>query len=53
MRDVVRNICRDEEGATIVEYALLLVIIATVGIAALTVIGTKVSSVFSAVAVSI
>lgn len=50
MRDFAKNICRDDEGASIVEYALLLVLIMVVGVAVVSSLGTAVSSVFSAVA---
>ena len=42
-----------EEGATMIEYALLVVLIAIIAIAALRFLGERVSSQFSAVAVSI
>ncbi len=41
------NVLRSEKGQTLVEYALILVLIALVVIAALTVTGQKVSSTFS------
>jgi pilus assembly protein Flp/PilA len=41
---------RKEEGATMVEYALMLALIAAVCIAAVSVLGTKASSVFSSIA---
>jgi pilus assembly protein Flp/PilA len=44
---------RDEEGATLAEYGLLLALIAVVCLAAITVLGTKISSMFSAVSTSI
>jgi pilus assembly protein Flp/PilA len=37
---------RDEEGQTVVEYALLLVLISIVAIAILTLVGTSVTDVF-------
>jgi pilus assembly protein Flp/PilA len=40
---------RREEGQALVEYALLLALIAIVSIAVLTVLGTKVSHIFSKV----
>ena len=42
-----------EEGATMIEYALLVVLIAIIAIAALRFLGQKVSTQFSAVATSI
>jgi len=40
---------RREEGQALVEYALLLALIAVVSIAVLTVLGTKVSHIFSTI----
>jgi pilus assembly protein Flp/PilA len=37
-------VTREEEGATLAEYGLLLALIAVVCIAAITVLGTKISS---------
>jgi pilus assembly protein Flp/PilA len=42
-----------EEGATLAEYGLLLALIAVVCIAAITLLGTKISSMFVSVAGSI
>jgi pilus assembly protein Flp/PilA len=50
---VAKYITRKEEGATLAEYGLLLALIAVVCIAAITVLGTKISSMFSTVAGSI
>jgi pilus assembly protein Flp/PilA len=41
---------REEEGASLAEYGLLLALIAVVCIAAINVLGTKISSMFSNVA---
>ena len=41
------NFFKDEEGATMVEYALMLALIAIVCIGAVTAIGTKASSTFT------
>ena len=41
---------RDETGASLVEYALLLVLISVVAIAAMTLVGTDVNNTFSNVA---
>ena len=46
-------ITREEEAATLAEYGLLLALIAVVCLAAITVLGTKISSMFSTVASSI
>jgi pilus assembly protein Flp/PilA len=42
-----------EEGATLAEYGLLLALIAVVCIAAITLLGTKISTMFNSVAGSI
>jgi pilus assembly protein Flp/PilA len=44
---------RDEEGASLAEYGLLLALIAVVCIAAIAVVGTNISKMFSAVAGSL
>jgi pilus assembly protein Flp/PilA len=44
---------RKEEGATLAEYSLLLALIALVCIAAITVLGTKISSALATMAGSI
>ena len=44
---------RREEGQALVEYALLLALIAVVSIAVLTVLGTKVSHIFSKISSSL
>jgi pilus assembly protein Flp/PilA len=44
---------RREEGQALVEYALLLALIAVVSIAVLTVLGTKVSHIFSKISTSL
>jgi pilus assembly protein Flp/PilA len=44
---------RDEEGATLAEYGLLLALIAVVCLAAITVLGTTISSMFSSVSTTI
>ena len=41
------NFFRDEEGATMVEYALMLALIAIVCIVAVTAIGTNANTVFT------
>jgi pilus assembly protein Flp/PilA len=52
-RFFARFVSRKEEGATLAEYGLLLALIAVVCIAAITVLGTKISSMFTSVAGSI
>jgi len=44
---------RKEEGATLAEYGLLLALIAVVCIGAITLLGSKISSMFNALATSI
>ncbi len=43
----IRNFFKDESGATMVEYALMLSLIAIVCIAAVTAIGTNAQGVFN------
>jgi pilus assembly protein Flp/PilA len=52
MRKLVNRFLRDEAAASLAEYSLLLVLVAIVCIAAVTVLGTNVSSVFSTFAAS-
>jgi pilus assembly protein Flp/PilA len=40
---------RDEEGATMVEYGLLVALIALVALGAVTTVGTKLSALFTSV----
>jgi pilus assembly protein Flp/PilA len=47
MRNLLSRLWREEEGQDLVEYALLLVLIALVAIAAITTVGKAVSNVFS------
>ena len=46
MMELVKNLFVDEEGQGLVEYALILVLIAIVVIAALTFLGNKVNDTF-------
>jgi pilus assembly protein Flp/PilA len=48
-----KSMIRDEEGATMVEYGLMLALIAIVCIVAVTAIGTNLSKLFSNTAVSL
>jgi pilus assembly protein Flp/PilA len=52
-RLVTQFIRRKEEGATLAEYGLLLALIAVVCIAAITLLGTTISSMFSSIAGSV
>jgi pilus assembly protein Flp/PilA len=45
-----KRLVRDEEGATMVEYGLMVALIAIVCIAAVTSIGTQLKTVFSDIA---
>lgn len=44
------SLMRDEEGATMVEYGLLVALIAMVALAAITILGQNLSSLFNTVA---
>ena len=48
-----KNFVKGEEGATMVEYGLMLALIAVVCIVAVGLVGTKTSTMFSSVAASI
>ena len=50
---VATQFARDEEGASLAEYGLLLALIAVVCIGAIALVGTKVSTMFSTVGSSI
>jgi pilus assembly protein Flp/PilA len=43
------NFCKDEEGATMVEYGLMLALIAVVCIVAITAIGTNLNVMFGTI----
>jgi pilus assembly protein Flp/PilA len=47
---VVRSFWRDEEGQDLLEYALLVALIALVSVAAVTLAGKKVDEIFTAIA---
>ena len=47
------SLLRDEEGATMVEYGLLVALIAMVALAAVTLLGSNLSSLFNTVAGSV
>lgn len=49
----INELKKREEGQALVEYALLLALIAIVSIAVLTVLGTKVSHIFSKISNSL
>lgn len=46
----LKVLIREEEGATMVEYGLLVALIAMVALAGITLLGTNVSSLFTTVA---
>jgi pilus assembly protein Flp/PilA len=50
---VAQRFARDEEGASLAEYGLLLGLIAVVCIAGMTLLGTSINSMFSSLASSI
>jgi pilus assembly protein Flp/PilA len=52
-RFIVKAVAREEEGASLAEYGLLLALIAVVCIAAITILGTQISSMFNALSGSI
>lgn len=47
MLNMFKSLIRDEEGATMVEYGLMLGLIAAVCIAAVTTLGTTVNGIFT------
>lgn len=50
---LIISMLRDEEGATMVEYGLLCMLIALVAFIAVQVLGTNLSSLYSTIATSI
>jgi len=50
---VAKYITRKEEGATLAEYGLLLALIAVICIAAIALLGTQISSMFSSTSTSV
>ena len=53
MLNLVKTLARDEEGAAMVEYAILLGLIAIVSIGIITTLGQTVSKVFNTVNTSV
>jgi pilus assembly protein Flp/PilA len=53
LTQTLKNFVRDEEGASLVEYILLVALIAVVCIAAVTLLGTSAKQKFSTTATSI
>lgn len=50
---LIISMLRDEEGATMVEYGLLAMLIALVAFVAVQVLGTNLSSLYSTIAASV
>jgi pilus assembly protein Flp/PilA len=48
-----KYITREEEGATLAEYGLLLALIAVACLAAITLLGTRINAMFTAISASI
>ena len=53
MRELIAHVRRDEEGAALVEYGLLIGLIAVVCLVAVTTLGTEISAAFSKYAVGL
>jgi pilus assembly protein Flp/PilA len=49
----ITSMLRDDEGATMVEYALMVALVALVALVAVSVLGKNVSSEFSSVATAV
>lgn len=50
---MIQTFLRDEDGVTAIEYGLIAALIAVVIVAAVTVVGSKLDTVFASVAASI
>jgi pilus assembly protein Flp/PilA len=53
MREIINRFRRDEEGAALVEYGMLVGLIAVICVAAVTLLGTDISAAFSTIASSL
>jgi pilus assembly protein Flp/PilA len=53
MLTTLKSMLRDEDGATMVEYGLLVALIALVALVAVRTLGTNISSLFTTVAGSV
>jgi pilus assembly protein Flp/PilA len=53
MLSLVKNFCRQESGATAIEYGLIAALIAVVIIGAVTVVGTSLSTTFTTISGSL
>ena len=53
LRSRIDSVLNNEEGATMVEYALMVALIAVVAVTAVTLLGTNVSAKFDSIATTI
>jgi pilus assembly protein Flp/PilA len=53
VRTTLQNLSRDEDGATMVEYGLLVALIAMVALVGITLLGTNLQSLYTTVAGSV
>jgi pilus assembly protein Flp/PilA len=53
MLKTLKSMIRDEEGATMVEYGLMVALVAMVALLAVTTLGKNLSTLFSTVATSV
>jgi pilus assembly protein Flp/PilA len=53
MLNILRKLQSDEDGAALVEYGLLVGLIALAALAAITLVGTDISALFTAIAAAI
>ena len=53
MLNLVKKFVREEEGATMVEYGLMVALIAVVCLVAVTALGVNVAAVFTSIAASV
>ena len=53
MRSLFRNYCKDDSGATAIEYGLIAALIAVVIITGVTAVGTSLSTTFNTVSGSL
>jgi pilus assembly protein Flp/PilA len=53
MKTLFQNFCRNESGATAIEYGLIAALIAVVIITGVTAVGTKLSTTFTSLSTSL
>ena len=53
MRSLIKRFRRDDEGAALVEYGMLVGLIAVICVVAVTTLGTEVSTAFSKIAAAL